>query len=194
MDAVRGHKSPLTGAPVYVVGAGAVYDGRSLAANLMWGAQAVWVGTRFVASVEAGAPKAHKDTILKAGYEDAVRTLIFTGRPPSSIQDPICGTLVSFLYIYKHPFSWAHQFDRENNRQDEIKDLTSRGIIPHEHELQKHPEKSIQGRSWLIGRVAAQIHDVLPAKAIVDSMVQDASNQLQLVVSNIARSSTSAKL
>lgn len=81
VDAVKGHKSPLTGGPVYVVGAGAVYDGRGLAANLMWGAQAVWVGTRFVASAEAGAPKAHKESILSAGYEDAIRTLIYTGRP-----------------------------------------------------------------------------------------------------------------
>ena len=81
VDAVKGHKSPLTGKPVYVIGAGAVYDGRSLAANLAWGAQGVWVGTRFVASTEAGAPKAHKDALLSAGYEDAVTTLIYTGRP-----------------------------------------------------------------------------------------------------------------
>ena len=72
VDAVRGHKSPLTGKPVYVVGAGAVYDGRWLAANLSWGAEAVWVGTRFVASEEASAPKAHKQAVLSAGYEDAV--------------------------------------------------------------------------------------------------------------------------
>lgn len=41
VDAVKGRISPLTGKPVYVIGAGAVYDGRSLAANLAWGAQAV---------------------------------------------------------------------------------------------------------------------------------------------------------
>ena len=81
VDAVKGHNSPLTGGPVLVVGAGAVYDGRGLAANLAWGAQAVWVGTRFVASVEAGAPKAHKDALLSAGYDDAIRTVIYTGRP-----------------------------------------------------------------------------------------------------------------
>lgn len=73
--------SPLTGKPVIVIGAGAVYDGRGLAANLAWGAEAVWVGTRFVASVEAGAPKAHKEAVLSASYEDAVTTLIYTGRP-----------------------------------------------------------------------------------------------------------------
>ena len=81
VDACKGHKSPLTGLPVYVVGAGAVYDGRGLAANLMWGAEAVWVGTRFVAATEASAPKAHKDAVLSAGYEDTIRTLIYSGRP-----------------------------------------------------------------------------------------------------------------
>jgi NAD(P)H-dependent flavin oxidoreductase YrpB (nitropropane dioxygenase family) len=81
VDAVKGAKSPLTGGPVHVVAAGAIYDGRGLAANLMFGAVGVWVGTRFVASTEAGAPKAHKDALVSAGYEDAVTTLIYTGRP-----------------------------------------------------------------------------------------------------------------
>ena len=44
-------------------------------------AEAVWVGTRFVASVEAGAPKVHKEAVLSASYGDAIRTLIYTGRP-----------------------------------------------------------------------------------------------------------------
>jgi NAD(P)H-dependent flavin oxidoreductase YrpB (nitropropane dioxygenase family) len=60
-DAVKGRKSLLNGNPIYVVAAGGIYDGRGLAANLMYGAQAVWVGTRFVASEEAGAPKKHKE-------------------------------------------------------------------------------------------------------------------------------------
>ena len=59
-----------------------------------------------------------------------------------------------------------------------MKKLTSKGIIPHEHELQHHPEKSIAGRAWLIGSVASQIHEVLPAKTIVDNMVNDAVKQL----------------
>ncbi|KAF7365732.1 NMO domain-containing protein [Mycena venus] len=160
VDAVKGHKSPLTGKPVYVIGAGAVYDGRGLAANLIWGAEAVWVGTRFVASVEAGVPKMHKDLIVKAGYEDAITTLIFTGRP---------------VRLYKTPYV----DDWNTNRQSEIKELTGKGLLPHEVELQKHPEKSVEGRPWLMGRVSALIHEVLPAKVIVDNMVRDAAAQLQ---------------
>ncbi|KAL0954033.1 hypothetical protein HGRIS_005187 [Hohenbuehelia grisea] len=160
VDAVKGHKSPLTGKPVYVIGAGAVYDGRSLAANLMWGAQAVWVGTRFVASVEAGAPKIHKELVLSAGYEDAVTTIIYTGRP---------------LRVRKNEYIQ----DWNENRQAEIKELTSKGVIPHEQELAKRPEISAKTRPWLMGRVAAVIHDVLPAKVIVDNMIKEASELLQ---------------
>jgi NAD(P)H-dependent flavin oxidoreductase YrpB (nitropropane dioxygenase family) len=36
VDEVTGKKSPLTGGPILVIGAGAVYDGRGLAANLAW--------------------------------------------------------------------------------------------------------------------------------------------------------------
>lgn len=53
-----------------------------------YGASGVWVGTRFVASVEAGAPKMHKDLVVSAGYDDVVRTLIFSGRPMSVRKTP----------------------------------------------------------------------------------------------------------
>lgn len=159
VDAVKGYKSPMNGEPVYVIGAGAVYDGRSLAANLMWGAQAVWVGTRFVAAVEAGAPKIHKELVVKSGFEDNARTIIYTGRP---------------LRVYKTDYVE----DWENNRQKEIKELTSKGVIPHIHELESHPEKSASTRPWLMGRVAALINDIKPAKAIVEDMVNEAVEQL----------------
>ncbi|KAF8634214.1 hypothetical protein AX15_001023 [Amanita polypyramis BW_CC] len=159
VDAVKGHKSPLTGKPVYVVGAGAVYDGRSLAANLMWGAQAVWVGTRFVASVEADVPKRHKDMIISCGFDDAIRTVIYTGRP---------------LHVRKTPYveNW------EGNRQAEIRELTSKGIIPHNHEVERHPEILVDARPWLMGKVAAVVNDVLPAKTIINNMVEEATRLL----------------
>ena len=41
VDIVKGRTSPFTGKPIYVIGAGAVFDGRGLAANLSWGAHGV---------------------------------------------------------------------------------------------------------------------------------------------------------
>ena len=63
-------KSPLTGEPVQVVAAGGLYNGQSLAASVMLGAAAVWIGTRFVLSEEAGAPKAHQEAVRSAGFDD----------------------------------------------------------------------------------------------------------------------------
>lgn len=68
---------------------------------------------------------------------------------------------------------------RENNRQAEIKSLLDHGILPVEDDLKKHPEKSLSSRPWLTGRVAAQIHEVLPAKKIIEDMVNDAARILK---------------
>ncbi|KAJ7097201.1 2-nitropropane dioxygenase [Mycena belliarum] len=168
VDAARGRTSPLTRGPVHVVGAGAVCDGRGLAANLAWGAQAVWVGTRFLASVEASAPQAHKDGVVSAGFDDAVTTLIYSGRP---------------MRVRRTPYV----DDWNTNRQAEIQALTARGIIPHQHELETHPEKAAEGR-LPIGSVAALIHEVLPAKVILDDMVQQAATILTHGASLVQRS------
>lgn len=65
--------------------------------------------------------------VVAAGHEDIARTLIYTGRP---------------LRVFKTPYV----ADWEENRREEIKTLTSKGIIPNEHEMEKHPEKSLQAR------------------------------------------------
>ena len=59
-DVCKKYISPLTGKPVLLVAGGGVSDGRSLASALVLGASAVWVGTRFVAARESGAPEAAK--------------------------------------------------------------------------------------------------------------------------------------
>merc|ERR1712039_461348 len=80
VDAVRGKKSPLTGKQVIVVGAGGIFDGRGLAASLAMGCSGVWVGTRFIASEEAGAGPYHKKSVVAAEFNDTLRTIIYTGR------------------------------------------------------------------------------------------------------------------
>ena len=74
-------RSPLTGHPVQVVAAGGISNGETLAASLMMGAAGVWIGTRFVLSEESNASKAHKESVKTAGFDDTIRTIIFSGRP-----------------------------------------------------------------------------------------------------------------
>ncbi|KAK1836960.1 2-nitropropane dioxygenase [Podospora conica] len=187
VEACRGHKSPITGGPVQVLAAGGIHNGQLLAASLMMGATGVWVGTRFVLSEEAGAPDAHKEAVRTAGFDDTIRTLIFTGRP---------------LRVRKNPYivNW------EEERQAEIKELTSQGKLPFESDLDKvlagqadedkalkrfklmnasneddlDPEDMLdEYRPFLMGQCAAVCNDKKPAKQIVDEFISDAVKVIQ---------------
>lgn len=182
-DLCRGKLSPLTGKQVPVVAAGGIYDGRGLAMSMSLGADAVWVGTRFVASVESGSPKKQKEDIVAAGVHDTHRSLIYTGRPMRIIKN-------------KYSVNW------EENRSQELKDLLENGTIPMSKD-QKVMEKKSKGEMadtpvpvgiekahpWLCGQVAGAIHEVLSAKDIVESMVADAAKTLQTCGARISQQS-----
>ena len=176
----KGKKSPLTGKQIPVIAAGGIHNGHMLAASLMMGADAVWVGTRFILVEEAGAPKSHKEAVQTASFDDTIRTLIFTGRP---------------LRVRKNPYieNW------ENERQAEIKELTAKGILPYEHDLEQAMNKTTgsdngsgeaesdediddmmdQFRPYLMGKCAALVNEQKTAKEVVDEFVTDASAMLQ---------------
>lgn len=178
---VKGKISPLTGKQIPVIAAGGIHNGNMLAASLMMGADAVWVGTRFILVDEAGAPKTHKELVQTASFDDTIRTLIFTGRP---------------LRVRKNPYieNW------ENERQAEIKELTAKGILPYEHDLEKAVDKTTgsdsgsggaensdediedmmdQFRPWLMGKCAALVNEQKSAKEVVDEFITDATEALQ---------------
>merc|ERR1711920_1119038 len=109
VEACRGKVSALTGGPILVVGAGGIFDGRGLAAALATGCSGVWVGTRFIASDEAGAGPMHKKRVVNADYGETIRTIIYSGRP---------------MRIFKTPYT----LDFEANRANEIQELSNMGI------------------------------------------------------------------
>lgn len=67
-------------APTPVVAAGGVGDGRGLMAALVFGAQAVWCGTAFIATHEANTEFAHKEKLVAASEEDTRVTRVYTGK------------------------------------------------------------------------------------------------------------------
>jgi len=67
-------------APVPVLAAGGIGDGRGVAAALTMGCVGVWVGTRFLATTEGGALDIHKQKIVEATDEDTRRSYLYTGK------------------------------------------------------------------------------------------------------------------
>ena len=59
---------------VPILAAGCISTGRQIAASLALGAELVYMGTRFIASTECGAPEGYKKMVVDAGPEDIVYT------------------------------------------------------------------------------------------------------------------------
>jgi hypothetical protein len=85
--------------------------------------------------------------------------LIYTGRPLRVYKTPyIADWSVGITLSCCLTYSLFFDVFREENRQAEIKALTSRGIIPVNDEVEKDPRKSLAARSFLMGQVVAVIH------------------------------------
>jgi NAD(P)H-dependent flavin oxidoreductase YrpB (nitropropane dioxygenase family) len=66
-------------ATVPVVAAGGIVNGSQIAGVLTQGAQGVWVGTRFINTFESSVGKNYKQSIVDAGYDSTIRSLLFDG-------------------------------------------------------------------------------------------------------------------
>ncbi|MGA9669113.1 MAG: nitronate monooxygenase [Terracidiphilus sp.] len=66
-------------APVSVVAAGGISDGRAVTAAMALGAAGVMLGTRFVVSDEANSHPVYRQKIIEAAETDTVHTTLFNG-------------------------------------------------------------------------------------------------------------------
>jgi nitronate monooxygenase len=60
--------------PVPIIAAGAISTGRQMLASFALGAELAYMGTRFIASTECGAPDPYKQMVVDAGPEEIVYT------------------------------------------------------------------------------------------------------------------------
>ncbi|KAL8987102.1 MAG: hypothetical protein Q9177_003659 [Variospora cf. flavescens] len=157
VDVARRYRpAMLAGGTGLVVAAGGVWDGRGLAAALCQGAVGVWVGTRFVASVEAGCSEMHKRAVVESRWGETVRTLAVTGRP---------------LRVRRN--EWVDKWERE---PEKVQELTDKGVIPMEKDMEDGEDVDVP---FLMGQVAAVVNQISPAGQIVQEMVTEAVRVLE---------------
>lgn len=147
----------LGGCTAIVVAGGGIATGQGLAGALMQGASAVWVCTRFVASIEANTSDAEKQAIVNCDFGDTEQTLVLTGHP---------------LRI-----KWNSYIRDWHSRADEIEKLCSKGLIPAEQDLKAGKPVDIP---FIMGEVAGLITDILPARQIVLDIIKEAAEMLSL--------------
>jgi enoyl-[acyl-carrier protein] reductase II len=136
-----------------VIAAGGIHDGRSMAAAFALGAEAVQVGSRFVATHEASAHEQFKKTIVQVGEGETQLTL---------------KELTPVRLIKNDFFNRVQEAYRNGASKDELASLLGRGRAKRgifEGDL-------IEGELE-IGQASAMIRDILPAAEIVERMMTD---------------------
>ena len=154
-------------APVPVVAAGGIFDGRGLAAALMLGAVGVNMGTRFLASPEAPIDERWRQMILDARSEDTVKAEIWNAIYPITGE----GNFGTVLRSLRTPFieEWNHRLEEARARRTE---LTAEVEAAYASGL---PREYVA----TAGQGAGAITDVLPVVEIMRRSIKEAEAVLR---------------
>lgn len=151
-------------APLPVVAAGGIADGRGIAAALMLGADGVWIGTRFIASTESGVSEQYRARVIAASADDTVFTEVFdlvVGRP---WPEGVAGRAI------------ANRFsERWHGREEALRAWSEE----HRDEyLAVAPESDVDDQAVWAGEASALVNEVEPAGTIVARLVAEATQVL----------------
>jgi len=155
-------------APIPVLAAGGVADGRGLAAALVLGAAGANVGTRFLASQEAAAHADWKRRILEVDSEEAVRFEAWSAIMPAT------GTgydVVPRVIRTDFVAEWEERRDAGEHADRLRAEIMASVQQGRAHEL-----------TPFTGQSAGLIDDVRPAADIVRAMVAEAEEALKSAV------------
>lgn len=151
-----------------VIAAGAIVDGRGLAAALALGAQGVWMGTRFIATPESHASQMYRDVIVGASDEDTIITRCYTGKPLRVLKnDYIADWERRPQDIKPFPMQAIH-----STQTGVLGDLAGGGQTPDR-------DRS----AFAMGQGAGGVHDIKPAGDMVREIVAEA----EAVIGRMAR-------
>jgi nitronate monooxygenase len=158
---------------VPVVAAGGIADGRGLAAMLMLGAEGVWMGTRFVASLESISDEWTKQQIVQRGTDDFILTRVYDIVHEASFPGDIGER------ILRNDFT-----DAWHGREDDVK--------ARRHELLAQLQAAANAGDTRLKRVlagsgAGLVHGIEPAADIVRRIVSEAETILRSRPSAILR-------
>ena len=160
-------------APVPVVAAGGIADGRGVAAALMLGADAVWIGTRFLATHESGVSDAYKARVVEATGDDTVLTDLFDLALGMPWPEGVSGRAL------RNDF-----FDRWHGRDDALLEWAG------EHRAEYRGiegEEAIAERAVWAGEAASFVTTRESAGAVVRALVADAAAVVRDRASRILR-------
>jgi len=145
-------------APIPLVAAGGIADGRGLAAALALGACGVWVGTAFLATPESKIPQYQKEALLRASEEDTMVSRALTGKPSRSIKN-----------------LWSEEFEASGLQ---AMPMPFQGMISAPIMLAAEENQRADVFSGFAGQIVGMINEMRPAAKVLEEMVTQAHHIL----------------
>jgi NAD(P)H-dependent flavin oxidoreductase YrpB (nitropropane dioxygenase family) len=166
VDAVR---------PVPVIAAGGVADGRGLAAVLALGAEAAWVGTRFLLAEEASVHDAWRRHIRDARETSTLYATLFDRGWPDAPHRTLRNSTTRAWERAGRPAAPGRP------GEDEVVARAPDGSPFHRydpHAAVIGATGDVEAMALYAGQSAGLVRDVLPAAAIIDELVRGAAEAL----------------
>jgi NAD(P)H-dependent flavin oxidoreductase YrpB (nitropropane dioxygenase family) len=164
-------------APVPVVLAGGVSDGRGLAAALTLGASGVWLGTRFLTATEALVHPEYRSRVVASGSDDTVLTSVFDGGWDGPHRVLRNSTLQA----------WEAQGRPPSGQRPGEGDVVARGPGADRREIRRYDMTSpsagmtgaVEAMALYAGQSVELVRDSKPASDIVATLVREAEGALR---------------
>ncbi|RZS66332.1 nitronate monooxygenase [Agromyces ramosus] len=164
---------------VPVIAAGGIGDGRGMAAALALGAQGVWLGTRFLASIESAAHHVYKGAVIAADEAATAYTTLFDG-----------GWAAPHRVLRNSTYrAWeAAGRPAQGRRPGEDEQLATNadGSAVRRYDDAKPVEGisgDVEALSLYAGQSAGLVHDVRPSAQIVFDLADEAERALRRALS-----------
>lgn len=165
-------------APSIVLAAGGIADGRGAAAALTLGADAVWVGSRMVATREAAVHPEHKRRLVAASGEHTVLSSIFGPEMPSFNPMRVIRNRVVD--------EWNDRAAEVPTQRDQLPEIGRTRLLDQDVTLRKFnvllatedTEADWEEMPWLGGQGIGLIHDIPSATEAVERMMAEAADVL----------------
>jgi NAD(P)H-dependent flavin oxidoreductase YrpB (nitropropane dioxygenase family) len=152
---------------VPVLAAGGIVDGRGLAAARCLGAHGVWMGTRFIASIEAYGHAAYKQRVLEARSKDTTLSKAYTGKPLRTIKN-----------------RWTDEWE---GRAAEIEAFPAQYAVAGVRVESAYQDGDLDYGMMPAGQAVESVHEILPAGEIVRSIGDEADRILAGLSSEVRR-------
>ena len=173
-------------APLPVVAAGGIADGRGLVAALALGAQAVWLGTRFVAAEEARVHDVYRQRVLDAVADDSVHGLAYDGGWPGAPGRTLRNSTLERWEAAGRP-AGPHR----PGEGDVIARAPDGRVYERYDDMPPVPGLTgdVGEMALYAGQSVGLVRDVAPAAAIVARLVREAEERLRQVSASTGRAS-----